>query len=117
MQNPQRNGLYRMSTLELAELRKQIDEILSNGFSPPSSNPWGAPFILVSKKDDALPLRVDYRALKRLTIKNGYPLTKIDEIFDQLTHAEYFAKNDLHSGYHQIRLENKSVPLTTFRTK
>jgi len=114
---PQKRGLYRMSPPELRELKKQLDELLEAGFIQPSCSPWGAPVLFVSKKDGALRMCIDYRALNRLTVKNSYPLPRIDDIFDQLKDAKYFSKIDLRSGYHQVRLEKDSIPLTAFRTR
>ena len=114
---PQKKGLYKLSDKELRELRKQLDELLENNFIRPSKSPWGAPILFVSKKDSNLRMCVDYRALNRLTVKNSYPLPRIDDIFDQLKGAKYFTKIDLRSGYHQIRLNKDSVPLTAFRTR
>ena len=114
---PQKKGLYRMSEKELTEVRKQLDELLENEFIRPSQSPWGAPILFVTKKDGKLRMCIDYRALNRLTIKNSYPLPRIDDIFDQLKGAKYFSKIDLRSGYHQIRLDEDSIPMTAFRTR
>ena len=114
---PQKKGLYRLSEKEHNELRTQISELLSKGFIRPSSSPWGAPILFVSKKDGSFRMCVDYRALNKLTVKNSYPLPRIDDIFDQLRGAKYFSKIDLRSGYHQIRLTPEAIPLTAFRTK
>ena len=114
---PQKKGLYRMSSAELSELKSQLSDLIEQGFIKPSSSPWGAPVLFVSKKDGALRLCVDYRALNRLTVKNSYPLPRIDDILDQLSTAKYFTKIDLRSGYHQIRLDEESIPLTAFRTR
>ena len=111
---PQKKGLYRMSNKELDELKVQLDGLLSQGFIRPSVSPWGAPFLFVSKKDGSLRLCIDYRGLNKVTVKNGYPLPRIDDIFDQLSGSEYFNKIDLRSGYHQIRMSEESVPLTEF---
>ena len=114
---PQKKGLYRLSSKELEELRDQLDDLLAKGFIRPSVSPWGAPVLFVSKKDGGFRLCVDYRALNKYTVKNSYPLPRIDDIFDQLRGSKYFTKIDLKSGYHQIRLSDKSVPLTAFRTR
>ena len=114
---PQKRGLYRLSEKEQNELRAQISELLRKGFIQPSSSPWGAPILFVSKKDGSFRMCVDYRALNKLTVKNSYPLPRIDDIFDQLRNAKFFSKIDLRSGYHQIRLSNDAIPLTAFRTK
>lgn len=114
---PQKSGLYRMSIVELEELKKQLEELIEAGFIRPSSSPWGAPVLFVTKKEGTLRLCIDYRALNRLTKKNSYPLPRIDDIFDQLGNAKYFSKIDLRSGYRQIRLDKESIPLTAFRTR
>ena len=76
-----------------------------------------APVLFVTRKDESLRLCVDYRALNRITVKNSYPLPKIDEILDQIRGAKYFTKIDFRQGYHQIRLDEESIPLTAFQTK
>jgi hypothetical protein len=90
----------RMTTPELAELKEYIKELLEKGFKHPSSSPWGAPVIFVLKKDGTQMLCVDYHALNEITVKNKYPLPKIDYLFDQLHGACVFSKIDLRSGYH-----------------
>jgi hypothetical protein len=95
---------YRMPPNELAELKTQLQDLLEKGFIRPSSSPWGCPAIFVKKKNQTLRMCVDYRPLNEVTIKNKYPLPRIDIIFDQLTGARVFSKIDLRSGYHQIRI-------------
>jgi hypothetical protein len=90
---------YRMATPELAELKEHIKELLEKGFVHPSSSPWGAPVIFVSKKDGTQRLCMDYHALNEVTIKNKYPQSRIDDLFDQLCGACVFSKIDLRSGY------------------
>ena len=114
---PQKKGLYRMSEKELGELKKQPDTLLAQGFIRPSVSPWGAPVLFVSKKDKSLRMCIDYRALNKVTVRNGYPLPRIDDIFDQLRNAKWFSKIDLRTGYHQIRLSEESIELTAFRTR
>jgi hypothetical protein len=92
---------YRMATPELAELKGNIKELLEKRFIHPSSSPWGAPVIFVLKKNDTQRLCVDYRALNEVTVKNKYPLPRIDDLFDQLCGACVFSNIDLQSGYHQ----------------
>jgi hypothetical protein len=92
---------FRMTTPELAELKEHIKELLEKGFICPSSSPWGAPVIFVSKKDATQGLCMDYRALNEVTVKNKYPLPRICDLFDQLCGACVFSKIDLRSGYHQ----------------
>jgi hypothetical protein len=96
--------LYRMTTPELAELKEHIKELLEKGFIHPNSSPWGAPVIFVLKKDGTQRLCVNYRALNEVTIKNKYPLPRIDDLFDQLCGASVFSKIDLRSGYHQLKI-------------
>ena len=84
----------------MKELRTQLDELLAKGFIKPSSSPWGAPVLFVKKKDGSMRLCIDYRELNKVTIKNRYPLPRIDDLFDQLQGASYFSKIDLRSGYH-----------------
>jgi hypothetical protein len=91
---------YRMATSELAELKERIKELLEKGFICPSSSPWGAPVIFVPKKDGTQRLCMDYCALNEVTVKNKYPLPRIDDLFDQLRGASVFSKIDLRSGYH-----------------
>ena len=107
---------YRMAPLELNELKLQLQELLEKGFIRQSVSPWGAPVIFVKKKDGTLWLCIDYRQLNKLTVKNKYPLPKIDDLFDQLKGASIFSKIDLRSGYHQLRIKDADVYKTTFRT-
>jgi hypothetical protein len=93
---------YRMPPNELAELKTQLQDLLEKGFIRPSSSPWGCPAIFVKKKDQTLRMCVDYRPLNEVTIKNKYPLPRIDILFDQLTGARVFSKIDLRLGYPQI---------------
>ncbi|XP_004491307.1 uncharacterized protein [Cicer arietinum] len=108
---------YRMSPLELSELKKQLEELLDKQFIRPSVSPWGAPVLLVKKKDGSMRLCVDYRRLNKVTIKNKYPLPRIDDLMDQLRGSCVFSKIDLRSGYHQIRVKPSDTPKTAFRTR
>jgi hypothetical protein len=103
---------YRMPSKELAELKTQLQDLLEKGLIRPSSSPWGCPTIFVKKKDQTLQMCVDYRPLNEVTIKNKYPLPQIDILFDQLTGARVFSKNDLGSGYHQICIRPEDIPKT-----
>jgi hypothetical protein len=105
---------FRMTTTELAELKELIRELLEKGFIRPSSSPWGAPVIFVLKKDGTQRLCMDYRALNEITVKNMYPLPRIDDLFDQLCGACVFSKIDLWSGYHQLKVRECDIPKTAF---
>jgi hypothetical protein len=107
---------YQMPPNELTELKTQLQDLLEKGFIRPSSSPWDCPAIIV-KKDQTLRMCVDYRSLNEVTIKNKYPLPRIDILFDQLTRARVFSKIDLRSGYHQIRIRPKDIPKTAFTTR
>ncbi|KAL4366658.1 hypothetical protein GQ457_05G024200 [Hibiscus cannabinus] len=106
-----------MSPVELKELKKQLQEIQDKGFIRPSLSPWGAPVLFVKKKDGTMRLCIDYRQLNKLTIKNWYPLPRIEDLFDQLKNAIVFSKIDLRSEYYQMRVKEEDVPKTTFRTR
>jgi hypothetical protein len=108
---------YRMPPAELEELKKQLQELLDKGFIRPSNSPWGCPALFVKKKDESLRLCVDYRPLNAVTIKNKYPLPRIDVLFDQLVGAKVFYNIDLRSGYHQIKIRASDIPKTTFSTR
>jgi hypothetical protein len=105
---------FRMTTPELAELKKHIKELLEKGFIYPSSSLWGAPVIFVLEKDGTQRLCVDYRALNEVTIKNNYPLPRIDDLFDQLCGACVFSKIDFRSGYHQLKVRECDILKTPF---
>ncbi|RVX19278.1 Transposon Ty3-I Gag-Pol polyprotein [Vitis vinifera] len=108
---------YRMAPLELKELKTQLDELLGKGFIHPSTSPLGAPVLFVKKKDDTLRLCINYRKLNRVTVKNKYPLPRIDDLFDQLKGAKYFSKIDLRTRYHQLRVKEEDVSKTAFKTR
>ncbi|XP_072093104.1 transposon Tf2-1 polyprotein isoform X4 [Arachis hypogaea] len=108
---------YRMSPLEMAELKAQLEDLLGKHFIRPSVSPWGAPVLLVKKNDGSMRLCVDYRQLNKITVKNKYPLPRIDDLMDQLQGAGVFSKIDLRSGYHQIRVRDEDIPKTAFRTR
>jgi len=108
---------YRMSPSELKELKSQLEELIQKHFIRPSVSPWGAPVLLVKKKDGSMRLCIDYRQLNKMTIKIKYPLPRIDDLLDQLKGAAVFSKIDLRSGYHQIRIKSSDVSKTAFRTR
>jgi len=114
---PTKRGLYRMSPSELRETKEQVDKLLAQGFVRPSISPWESPVLFASKKDGGLRFCVDYRALNKMTVKNGYPLPRIDGIFDQLSTAKFFSVIDLRSGYHQMRIAEKDIAKTAFNTR
>jgi hypothetical protein len=108
---------YRMPPNELAELKIQLQDLLDKGFIRPSASPWGCPALFVKKKDNSLRLCVDYHPLNAVTIKNKYPLPRIDILFDQLAGAKVFSKIDLCSGYHQIKIKPSDIPKIAFSTR
>ncbi|GJY63981.1 reverse transcriptase domain-containing protein [Tanacetum coccineum] len=108
---------YRLAPLEMLELSNQLKELQEKGFIRPSHSPWGAPVLFVKKKDGSIRMCIDYRELNKLTIKNRYPLPRIDDLFDQLQGACCFSKIDLRSGYHQLRVREEDIPKTAFRTR
>ena len=109
--------IYRLSPLESAEVQRQTTELLEKGFIRPSQSPYGAPIIFVPKKGGQLRMCVDYRALNKITVKNRYPLPRIDDLLDRLQGAQYFTKLDLQSGYWQVRIREGDEAKTAFRTR
>ncbi|GJU81282.1 putative reverse transcriptase domain-containing protein [Tanacetum coccineum] len=108
---------YRLAPSEMLELSNQLKELQEKGFIRPSHSPWGAPVLFVKKKDGSMRMCIDYKELNKLTIKNRYPLPRIDDLFDQLQGACCFSKIDLRSGYHQLRVREEDIPKTAFRTR
>ncbi|KAI3703816.1 hypothetical protein L1987_74011 [Smallanthus sonchifolius] len=108
---------YILAPTEMAELKKQLEELLDKGFIRPSSSLWGAPVLFVKKKDGSMRMCIDYRELKKVTIKNRYPLPRIDNLFDQLQGACCFSKIDLRSGYHQLKIQEEDISKTAFITR
>ncbi|GJS67962.1 putative reverse transcriptase domain-containing protein [Tanacetum coccineum] len=108
---------YRLAPSEMKELSEQLKELSDKGFIRPSSSPWGAPVLFVKKKDGSFRMCIDYRELNKLTVKNRYPLPRIDDLFDQLQGSSVYSKIDLRSGYHQLRVREEDVPKTAFRTR
>ena len=113
---PPHRAPYRLSLGEMAELQRQLEEYLSKGLIRPSASPYGAPVLFARKKTGGLRMCIDYRALNKITVKNRYPLPRMDDLFDRLQGAALFTKIDLTQGYHQIRVAEADVPKTAFRT-
>ncbi|GKA88872.1 putative reverse transcriptase domain-containing protein, partial [Tanacetum coccineum] len=107
---------YRLAPSKMKELSEQLQEISDKGFIRPSSSPWGAPVLFVKKKDGSFRMCIDYRELNKLTTKNRYPLSRIDDLFDQLHGSNIYLKLDLRSGNHQLRVREQDIPKTAFRT-
>jgi hypothetical protein len=108
---------YRMSVDELEELKKQLKELSDKGYIRPSASPWGFPILFVKKKDGSMRMCIDYQNLNAVTVKNKYPLPRIDDLLDQLKDAKFFSKIDLMSRYHQMKIRPKDIPKTTFVTR
>ena len=94
-----------------------MQELLDKGFIRPSTSPWGAPILFAKKKDKTFRFCIDYRQLNRVTIKNRYPLLRIDDLSDQLRGASVYSKIDLRTNYHQLRVREADIPKTVFRTQ
>ena len=109
--------LHWISSAKLKELTAKLKDLLDKGFIRNSISPWGAPVLFVKKKDGSLRMCIDYRQLDKFTIKNKYPLPRIDEFFYQLQGASYFSKIDLRSGYHQHRVRGEDIPKTAYQTR
>ncbi|GJW07937.1 putative reverse transcriptase domain-containing protein [Tanacetum coccineum] len=105
---------YRLAPSEMKELSEQLQELSDKGFIRPSSSPWGAPVLFVKKKDGSFRMCIDYRELNKLTVKNRYPLPRIDDLFDQLQGSSIYSKIDLRSGYHQLRVREQDIPKIAF---
>ncbi|GJZ35963.1 putative reverse transcriptase domain-containing protein, partial [Tanacetum coccineum] len=101
----------------MQELSNQLQELADRGFIRPSTLPWGAPVLFVKKKDGSFRICIDYRELNKFTIKNRYPLPRIDDLFDQLEGSSVYSKIDLRSGYYQLRVRDEDIPKTAFRTR
>ncbi|GKB58034.1 putative reverse transcriptase domain-containing protein [Tanacetum coccineum] len=108
---------YRLAPSKMKELSKQLKELSDKGFIRPSSSPWGAPVLFVKKKDGSFRMCINYRELNKLTVKNHYPLLRIDDLFDQLQGSNVYSKIDLRSGYHQLRVREEDIPKMAFRTR
>ncbi|GJZ34257.1 retrovirus-related pol polyprotein from transposon 17.6 [Tanacetum coccineum] len=108
---------YRLAPLEMQELSDKLQELADQGFIRPSTSPWGAPVLFVEKKDGSFRMCINYRELNKLTVKNRYPLPRIEDLFDQLQGSSVYSKIDLRSGYHQLRVKDKDIPKTAFRIR
>ena len=108
---------YRMSTTEMLELKMKLQELLEKKYIQLSVSPWGALVLFVKKKCGTLRLCIDYRKLNKVTVKNKYPLPRIDDLFDQMRGTKVFSKIDLRYGYHQVRIKDKDIYKTSFRTR
>ena len=108
---------HRRAPVELQELKVQLKELLDKRFIRPSTSPWGTSVLFAKKKGKTLRPCIDYRQLNRVTIKNRYPLPRIDDLFDQLRGVRVYSKIDLRTGYHQLRVRETDIPKTTFRTR
>ncbi|GJS01003.1 putative reverse transcriptase domain-containing protein [Tanacetum coccineum] len=105
---------YRLATSKMKELSEQLQELSDKGFIRPNSSPWGAPVLFVKKKDGSFKMCIDYGELNKLTVKNRYPLLRIEDLFDQLQGSSICSKIDLRSGYYQLRVREQDIPKTTF---
>jgi len=105
---------YRMAPAELKELKEKLQDLLSKGFIRPSVFSWGAPVLFVKKKDGSMRMCIDYRQLNKVTIRNKYPIPRIDDLFDQLQGASVFFKIDLRSCYNQLKVRAEDIPKTAF---
>ena len=114
---PTSRALYRMAPTKLKKLKIQLQELLDKGFIQSSVSPWRAPVLFVKKKDGTLRMCIDYRQINKVTVKNKYPLLRIENLFDQLKGAGVFSKIDLRSGYYQPRVKDVDVPKIAFRTR
>jgi hypothetical protein len=103
-----------MSLSELTQLKIHLQELLDKEYIRPSVSPWGAPVLFVKKKDNTLRLSIDYRQLNKMTIKNKYPLSRLNDLFDQVGGEKVFSKLDLRSRYHQVRIKDEDISKTTF---
>ncbi|GIM11287.1 hypothetical protein Vretimale_14782, partial [Volvox reticuliferus] len=113
---PVSRPMYRLSPLELDEVKRQVTDLLAKGLIRPSTSPYSAPILFVGKKDGTLRMCIDYRGLNAVTVKNRYPLPRIDDLLDKLRGSAYFSSIDLQQGYNPIRILESDIPKTAFRT-
>ncbi|GJZ04157.1 putative reverse transcriptase domain-containing protein [Tanacetum coccineum] len=114
---PVARALYKLASSELQKLSTQLQELSDKGFIRPSSSPWGALVLFVKNKDGSFWMCIDYCELNKLTVKNRYPLLRIDDLFDQLQGSSVYSKINLRSSYHQLRVRDEDIPKTAFRTR
>nr|GFA63111.1 transposon Ty3-G Gag-Pol polyprotein [Tanacetum cinerariifolium] len=114
---PVAHAPYQLAPSEMKKLAKQLQELSEKGFIRPSSSPLGAPVLFVKEKDGSFRMCIDYWELKKLTVKNRYPLPRIDDLFDQLQGSSVYSKIDLRMGYHQLRIREEDILIIAFRTQ
>ncbi|GJS04347.1 putative reverse transcriptase domain-containing protein [Tanacetum coccineum] len=114
---PVARASYRLAPSKLQELFTQLQELSDKGFIRPSSSPWGAPVLFVKKKDRSFRMCIDYRELNKVTMKNQYPLLRIDDLFNQLQGSRVYSRIDMRFGYHQLRVREEDIPKMAFRTR
>jgi hypothetical protein len=114
---PVAKSLYRMSSEELDELKKQLKKLLEQGFVRSGASPWSSPVLFVEKKDVTKRMCIDYRTFNSMTIKNKYPLPRIEDLLNRLKKAKFFSKINLRSGYHQMKIREQDIPKTAFTTR
>nr|GFA73660.1 putative reverse transcriptase domain-containing protein [Tanacetum cinerariifolium]GFA73712.1 putative reverse transcriptase domain-containing protein [Tanacetum cinerariifolium] len=114
---PMARAPYRLAPSEMKELSEQLQYLSDKGFIRPSSSPWEAPVLIIKKKDGSFRMCIDYMESNKLTVKNRYPLPRIDDLFDQLQGSSIYSKIDLRSGYHQLRVREQDISNTAFRTR
>ena len=108
---------HKMAPVELQEIKVQLQELLDRGFIRPRTSPWGVSVLFSKKRDETPRLCIDYQQFNRATIRNRYPLSRIDDLFDQLRGVRVYSKIDLLTGYHQLRVREADIPKTVFRTR
>jgi hypothetical protein len=115
--NPINKNAYPLSVQQLQEQARQVDELLQRGLIRESVSPWGAPVLFVPKKNGEWRMCIDYRMLNSKTLKNAYPLPRIQECIDRLSKAKHLSSIDLLSGYWQLRVAEMDIPKTAFNTR
>ena len=113
---PIRQRPYRTPLLKRKEIERQVEELLQMGVIRPSTSPWASPVKLVPKKDGSIRMCVEYRKVNAVTVDDGYPMPGIRDVLDSLSGCSFFSLIDLKAGYHQLPVEDDTVPVTTFCT-